>query len=202
MPAENGHVHTDHFEVLAEGKLADLQPVAPVAEGAELELKLVEVGLHDPAAAVGKVDGIDVVVAGAAKLVGKKAKVVVGRVLEGQAFAIARRRGDADDEPDHLRERGGEADACALRAASLLGRAWRRAAAAGGTWCRTRTSRGRRGAEDMRSSRTPSDAEDEDGEAWSSDGDGGGRAEEEDAAWLARRPAAQEEAGRASRRGR
>ena len=85
--AENGHVHTDHFEVLAEGKLADLQPEAPVAEGGELELKLVEVGLYDPTAAVGKVDGYDVVVADAAKLVGKKAKVTVGRVLEGAAFA-------------------------------------------------------------------------------------------------------------------
>jgi ribonuclease G len=85
--ADNGHLHSDHFEVLAEGKLADLQPETALEEGAEIELKLVEVGLHDPAAAVGKVNGIDVVVAGAAKLVGKKATVVVGRVLEGQAFA-------------------------------------------------------------------------------------------------------------------
>jgi ribonuclease G len=87
VPAENGRVHTDHFEVVAEGKLADLQPEAPVAEGAELELKLVEVGRHDPTAAVGKVDGYDVVVAEAAKLVGKKAKVTIGRVLDAEAFA-------------------------------------------------------------------------------------------------------------------
>src|SRR5262249_29952330 len=87
VPAENGHVHTDHFEMLAEGKLADLQPGAPVAEGAEVELKLVELGLHDATAAVGKVDGFDVVVADAAKLVGKKANVLVGRVLDGQGFA-------------------------------------------------------------------------------------------------------------------
>jgi ribonuclease G len=87
VPAANGHVHSDHFEVVAEGKLVDLQPAAPVEEGAELEVKLVEVGLYDPAAAVGKVDGLDIVVAGAAKLVGKKAKVVVGRVLDRQAFA-------------------------------------------------------------------------------------------------------------------
>ena len=39
----------DHSAVLAEGKLEDLQPEAPVAEGAELELKLVELGLHDAA---------------------------------------------------------------------------------------------------------------------------------------------------------
>jgi ribonuclease G len=87
VPAGNGHVHTDHFEVLAEGKLADLQPPAPFSEGDEIELKLVELALHDPSAGVGKVDGLDVVVAGAAKLVGKKAKVVVGRTLDGQAFA-------------------------------------------------------------------------------------------------------------------
>jgi ribonuclease G len=86
-PAENGHIHIDHFEVVGEGKLAELQPAAPVAEGQQVEVKLVEVGLYDPSAAVGKLDGIEVVVAGAAKLVGKRAKVVVKRVLEGQAFA-------------------------------------------------------------------------------------------------------------------
>ena len=94
VPADGGHVHLDHFDVLAEGKVADLQPDGPVAEGSELELKLVEVGLHDGSAAVGKVDGVDVVVAEAANLVGKKAKVVVGRVLDDQAFATLV---DADD---------------------------------------------------------------------------------------------------------
>ena len=39
--------HTDHFVVLAEGKLADLAPKAPVEEGAELMLELVEVDRHD-----------------------------------------------------------------------------------------------------------------------------------------------------------
>src|SRR5215470_18801921 len=39
--------HLDHFVVLAEGKLADLTPPAPVAEGAELQLELVEVDRHD-----------------------------------------------------------------------------------------------------------------------------------------------------------
>jgi ribonuclease G len=86
VPAE-GHAHTDHLEVLAEGKLADLEGERPLAEGAEVEVKLVEVGLHDATAGVGKVDGLDVVVAGAAKLVGKKAMVTIGRVLDGQAFA-------------------------------------------------------------------------------------------------------------------
>jgi ribonuclease G len=86
VPAE-GHAHHDHFEVLAEGRRADLAPATPVEEGAELELKLLEVDLHDLGAAVGKVEGLDVVVADTAKLVGKKVKVVVGRVLDGQAFA-------------------------------------------------------------------------------------------------------------------
>ena len=86
VPAE-GHIHSDHFEVLAEGRRDDLAPSAPVEEGAEVELKLVELDLHDVGAAVGKLDGLDVVVADTAKLVGKKVKVVVGRVLDGQAFA-------------------------------------------------------------------------------------------------------------------
>jgi ribonuclease G len=86
LPAE-GHVHTDHFEVLAEGRRTDLAPAAPFEEGAQLDVKLVEVDLYDAAAAVGRVDGFPVVVAGAANRVGKKATVAVGRVLEGQAFA-------------------------------------------------------------------------------------------------------------------
>jgi ribonuclease G len=84
----NGHVHLDHFEVLAQGKLDTLRPDASVEEGANVELKLVEVGLHDPTAAVGKLDsGYEVVVAGAAKLVGKKVTASVGAVLEGAAYA-------------------------------------------------------------------------------------------------------------------
>ncbi|HSL63279.1 MAG TPA: ribonuclease E/G, partial [Gaiellaceae bacterium] len=84
---ENGHVHLDHFAVLGEGKLEELRPQAPVEEGQELELKLVEVGRWDPGAATGKVDGYEVAVAGAAKLVGKKVKARVGRVLDGTAYA-------------------------------------------------------------------------------------------------------------------
>jgi ribonuclease G len=86
--AGNGHVHLDHFEVLRQGKLETLRPEAPVEEDAAAELKLVEVGLHDPTTAVGKLDGgFEVVVAGASKLVGKKVTVTVGRVLHGVAFA-------------------------------------------------------------------------------------------------------------------
>jgi len=85
--SENGHVHLDHFDVQEQGKLEALKPSAPVEEGDSLELKLVEVGLYDPTAGVGKIDGSEVVVAGAAKLVGKKVTVSVGRVLEGVAYA-------------------------------------------------------------------------------------------------------------------
>jgi ribonuclease G len=80
-------LHLDHFVVLQEGKLADLQPAAPVAEGAEARIELVEVARHDVDAAVGKVDGIDVVVGGAAPLVGKKVKARIERVLDGVAYA-------------------------------------------------------------------------------------------------------------------
>ena len=85
--AKNGHVHVDHFEVLEQGKLETLRPAGPVEEGASIELKLVEVGLYDAAAGVGKVEGCEVVVADAAKLVGKKVAVTVGRVLDGVAYA-------------------------------------------------------------------------------------------------------------------
>jgi ribonuclease G len=80
-------VHTDHLVVLAEGKLEDLAPKAPVEEGAQLQVQLVEVGLHDPSSAVAKVDGYDVCVAGAAGLVGKKVKVRIERALDGAAYA-------------------------------------------------------------------------------------------------------------------
>ena len=82
-----GGVPLDHFEVLGEGKLADLAPETPVEEGAELRVELVEVGLHDVQAGVGKIDGLAVCVAGAAQLVGKKVKARVERVLDGTAYA-------------------------------------------------------------------------------------------------------------------
>jgi ribonuclease G len=85
----DAHVHLDHFEVVRQGKLDTVRPSTPVGDGDEIELKLVEVGLHDPTAGVGKLDGdYEVVVAGASKLVGKKVKVTVGRALAGTAFAI------------------------------------------------------------------------------------------------------------------
>jgi ribonuclease G len=85
-------MHLDHFVVLAEGKLADLTPPSPVAEGAELQIELVEVDRHDATAAVGKLDGIDVCVGEAAQLVGKRVKVRVERVLGRTAYASLTRR--------------------------------------------------------------------------------------------------------------
>ena len=80
-------VPLDHFKVRKEGKLADIAPESPVEEGAEIRLELVEVGEHDMAAAVGKLDGLSINVADAAQLVGKKAKVRVERILNGTAYA-------------------------------------------------------------------------------------------------------------------
>jgi ribonuclease G len=99
LVAADGHVHTGHLEVLAEGKLADLQPVLPIEEGATLEVKLGEVGLHDATAGSGKVNGIDVTVANAAKLVGRKVTARVGLVLEGQVFATVVEAGEAVEGP-------------------------------------------------------------------------------------------------------
>ena len=77
----------DYFKVKAEGKLADIAPEAPVDEGAEIRLELVEVGEHDMNAGVGKLDGLAINVADASKMVGKKVKVRVERVLNGTAYA-------------------------------------------------------------------------------------------------------------------
>jgi ribonuclease G len=94
-------MHLDHFVVLAEGKLEDLAPAAPVAEGAELLLELVEVDRHDGSAAVGKVEGFDICVGAAAGLVGKKVKVRIERVLDGTAYAtlVAKAGGKKPVEP-------------------------------------------------------------------------------------------------------
>ncbi len=89
VPASgNGHVHLDHLEVVRQGKLEALLPPAPVEEGSQVEVKLVEVGLHDATAGVAKLDGdYEVVVAGASKLVGKKVTASIGRALAGVAYA-------------------------------------------------------------------------------------------------------------------
>jgi ribonuclease G len=87
--------HLDHMRVLEQGTVEKLAPESPVEIDQELELKLGEVGLHDARAGVGKVKGFEVVVADAAKLVGKKVKVRVVAVMEGIAYAV--QAGSADD---------------------------------------------------------------------------------------------------------
>jgi predicted RNA-binding protein with TRAM domain len=91
--------HSDHFIVLAEGKLADIAPKSEVEEAAELQVELVEVDRHDATAAVGKLDGLDVVVGDAASLVGKKVKIRIERVLDGVAYASLVRRAAKVPEP-------------------------------------------------------------------------------------------------------
>ena len=79
--------HLDHFRVLAQGTLEKVAPESPVHTGQELELSLGEVGLYDAHAGVAKLDGIEVYVADAAKLVGKKVKARITLVSEGMAWA-------------------------------------------------------------------------------------------------------------------
>ena len=90
-------LHLDHFLVLGQGKLESLSSEAPITEGVEIDVKLVEVGLHDQHAGVAKFDGYTVSVADAAKLVGKKVKARITRVLDGTAYA-ALAGGDKDAE--------------------------------------------------------------------------------------------------------
>src|SRR5262249_12668587 len=77
----------DHFTVLDKGSTEKLVPESPFKEGQELDVKLGEVGLHDSDAGMGKLDGHDVCVGGAAKLVGKKVKIRVERVMDSTVYA-------------------------------------------------------------------------------------------------------------------
>jgi hypothetical protein len=62
-------------------------------------LSLVEVDRYDASAAVGKLEGLDVVVADAASMVGKRVKVRVERVLDGRAYAVLVRKTKEAPEP-------------------------------------------------------------------------------------------------------
>jgi ribonuclease G len=93
------NVHLDHFLVAEQGKLETLAPKAPVEEGAVVELQPVEVGLHDPSSAVAKLDGYDVEIAGAAKLVGKKVKARIERIQPGTVFATLTTGAKVGDKP-------------------------------------------------------------------------------------------------------
>ena len=89
----------DHFVVVAQGAVEEMRPSAPVEEGAELELTLVEVGLYDSQAAVGKVGDYEVNVPRAAKLVGKKVKARIERALASAAYASLAEPGREEDQP-------------------------------------------------------------------------------------------------------
>ncbi|HEY0415540.1 MAG TPA: Rne/Rng family ribonuclease [Gaiellaceae bacterium] len=91
--------HLDHFKVLDQGTLEKVAPALPFEVDQEVELKLGEVGLHDPHAGVGKVGDVDVVVGGAAKLVGKKVTARIVAVTDGLAWAELVSPVEASDEP-------------------------------------------------------------------------------------------------------
>ncbi len=79
--------HLDHFRVLDQGTLEKVAPSLGVEVGQEVDVKLGEVGLYDPHAGVGKVGEVDVVVADAAKLVGKRVKARVAALSADVAWA-------------------------------------------------------------------------------------------------------------------
>jgi ribonuclease G len=79
-------VPADHFAVLAQGSRQKLAPEAKFAEGDEKRIELGEIGLYDPTAGVGRVDGSPIVVGNAAGQVGKRVRVRVERILDGVAY--------------------------------------------------------------------------------------------------------------------
>ena len=91
--------HVGHFRVIDQGTLEKVAPKLPVDVGQELELKLGEVGLHDPHAGVGKVENVDVVVGDAARLVGKKVTARVTAISDGLAWAELLAPLEQSDEP-------------------------------------------------------------------------------------------------------
>jgi ribonuclease G len=91
--------HLDHFVVLSEGKLTDVAPATSLEEGAELMLELGEIDRYDGTAAVGRSDGLEVVVAEAASLVGRRLRVRVERVLDGRAYAVLTKKAKVTAEP-------------------------------------------------------------------------------------------------------
>ena len=92
-------LHLDHFKVLDQGLLEKVAPQLPVDVGAELDVKPVEVGLHDSRSAVAKLDGMDISIGNAAKLVGRKVKVRITAVAEGIAWAELLSPVEASDAP-------------------------------------------------------------------------------------------------------
>ena len=100
LVAEGGRPRRPRRASSAEGKLVDLQPPSADRRGrrGRAEARRGRTSTT-PAPRVGKLDGVDVVVGGAAKLVGKKAKVRVERVLDGVAYATSLDGVGRRDEP-------------------------------------------------------------------------------------------------------
>jgi ribonuclease G len=97
--APRADVPHDHFEVLDQGTLEKLRGELPVEEGAELQVKLVEVGKHDVRAAMGTRDGYTVCVGDAAGMVGKSVRIRVERVVDGTAYATLVSKKAAPEAP-------------------------------------------------------------------------------------------------------
>jgi ribonuclease G len=77
----------DHLVVVDHGSVDKIVAEPALPEGSELTLKLGEVGRYDLGAGVGVHKDVTVVVAEAAKLVGKRAKVRIERVFDNTAYA-------------------------------------------------------------------------------------------------------------------
>ena len=78
----------DHFAVLAEGSIEEIEPRAlPVSAGQELELKLDEVHLRHPEDAIARLDGYVIAVGGAAGSVGKRVRIRIERATRTVAYA-------------------------------------------------------------------------------------------------------------------
>lgn len=84
VPKEGEHL--DHFRVLEQGTLEKVA-VSPVQIDQTVKVRLGEVGLHDPHAGAAHLDGIEVIVGNAAKLVGKSVSARITAVAEGLAWA-------------------------------------------------------------------------------------------------------------------
>jgi ribonuclease G len=89
----------DFFEVLGQGTLEKLQGDTPVAEGTELQVKLVEVDKHDVHAGMGSRDGYTICVGNASAMVGKSVKVRIERFVGGIAYASLVSKAQAESEP-------------------------------------------------------------------------------------------------------
>ena len=79
---------TDHFAVLAEGGRAEIEERSlPFREGEEIHVAIEEPHMYDEDAAVAKLDGYVISVAGAGKLIGQKRLVRIEKVGRSSASA-------------------------------------------------------------------------------------------------------------------